>query len=229
MVVVNTTLKVSHAANKVVSTAFNTDVVTEGSAFVQDGAVSTPQLNVVFDTTKVLDQYGVVLSENPTIIISNLTKVESSSFVASNSGTTTATIAGATAGDKFTATYTYASGVTATVNFTVTGTDITAPTVTTKMTAASTITSAGTHTLVFSEALNTTSADAVKTAVLAAFTANGTATKAAAWSGDGKTLTVTLAGTVGVSPNDVVLASIANMAVTDLAGNTSAALDIQLP
>lgn len=107
------------------------------------------------------------------------------------------------------------------------GADVAAPTVTSQMTAAGTITANGTHTLVFSEALNAASKTAVKTAVDAAFTEAGAATVSSAWSVDGKTLTVTIAGLAASPADDVTLAAIANIAVTDVAGNTSALLDVQ--
>ena len=103
--------------------------------------------------------------------------------------------------------------------------DTLAATVTTQIAAAGTLVAPGTHTLVFSEELNTASLTNVKAAVDAAYTKNGTATATSAWGTDNKTLTVTY--TAGVSPDDIVFAAIANQVVTDLAGNTSLALDIQ--
>ncbi|VDN47967.1 conserved exported protein of unknown function [Petrocella atlantisensis] len=105
--------------------------------------------------------------------------------------------------------------------------DVTAPTVTQQITAASTITANGTHVLQFSEELNVASKASVKAAVDAAFTETGAATVTSAWNAAGTTLTVTIAGWAASPADDVTLAAIANQVVTDLAGNTSAALDVQ--
>jgi hypothetical protein len=97
----------------------------------------------------------------------------------------------------------------------------------TQITAAGTLTANGTHVLAFSEALDDASKTAVKSAVDAAFTETGAATVTSAWDDAGTTLTVTIAGHAASPADDVVLAAIADIAVTDLAGNTSAALDVQ--
>lgn len=105
--------------------------------------------------------------------------------------------------------------------------DTLAASVTTQLPAASTITANGTHDLVFSEALNTASKAAVKSAVDAKFVAAGTATVSSAWNTAGTTLTVTIAGADALGTNQVVVSAIAPIAVTDLAGNTSAVLAVQ--
>jgi hypothetical protein len=121
-----------------------------------------------------------------------------------------------------------ASTATQLVTFNVTEAKLT--TVTTQLPTAGTFTATGTQTLVFSEELNTTSKAAVKAAVDAKYTAGGTtATYGSAW-GTGataNTLTITLGGTMDATPNNVVSSVIAPIAVTDLAGNTSAALAVQ--
>ncbi|WP_419957459.1 S-layer homology domain-containing protein [Psychrobacillus psychrotolerans] len=108
-------------------------------------------------------------------------------------------------------------------------TDAAAALVDTKLSAAGTFIATGTQTLVYSEELSTASKAAVKAAVDAAYTATGTATVASAW-GTGataNTLTVTIGGTVDATPNNVVSTTIAPIAVTDLAGNTSTAQAVQ--
>jgi len=107
--------------------------------------------------------------------------------------------------------------------------DTLAASVTTQLPQADTLTANGTHVLAFSEALNAASKLAVKTAVDAKFVAGGTATATSAWNAAGDTLTVTIAGADALGTNQVVLSAIADIAVTDVAGNTSAALQIQTP
>ncbi len=103
--------------------------------------------------------------------------------------------------------------------------DNTAPSVATKLSAPGALTTS--ESLVFSEALDSASRSAVKTAVDAAYVAapgTGTATVSSAWDTDNKTLNVTIT----VTGDGVVNSSaIAPIAVTDLAGNTSAALAVQ--
>ncbi|WP_318618203.1 S-layer homology domain-containing protein [Sporosarcina sp. YIM B06819] len=102
-------------------------------------------------------------------------------------------------------------------------------TVITKLPKAATLTANGTHTLVFSEAIDTASKDAVKAAVDAAYVAGGTATVTSAWNTAGTTLTVTVAGADALGTNQVVVSAISDIAVTDILGNTSATLEIQIP
>jgi len=108
-------------------------------------------------------------------------------------------------------------------------TDLVAAGVNTKLSAAGTFTANGTQTLVFTEELSVASKAAVKAAVDAAYTANGTATYVSAWgtAATANTLTVTLGGAMDATPNNVVSTAIAPIAVTDLAGNTSAVLAVQ--
>ncbi|MDO9493439.1 hypothetical protein [Acetobacterium sp.] len=219
--VLNTTLKVSHATPKVASAGFDTTKVVDGAAFVQNGSIATAQLTAVFDATKVVDQYGVAIVSNPTIIISNLTKVTGSTFAVTGSGTTTTTIANATAGDKFTATYTYVGGVTATVNFTVSGTDITAPTITgtalvSNNSADTTLAKVGetaTYTLTFSENVTV----AVQIAATSA-NATGTVTDAAVTTAAS---TKTIGLTVASGDNGAITLATGLYVLTDTAGNTT--------
>lgn len=105
--------------------------------------------------------------------------------------------------------------------------DTTAPTVTTKLVTPGTITADINHNLVFSEPLNTASKAAVKAAVDAKYVAAGTAVVTSSWNAAGTTLTVVITGTDAQGANQVVVSAIADIAVTDLSGNTSAALAIQ--
>lgn len=126
--VVTATLKVSHATNVVATTTFLTTEVTDGASFVEAGSINAARLAQVFDTSKTKDQYGVVFSPAaPSITISDLVKVTGSNLTVTGNATAGVSIASATAGDKFKATYTYAGGYSTSVNFTVTGSDITAP------------------------------------------------------------------------------------------------------
>ncbi|SHN67244.1 S-layer homology domain-containing protein [Paenibacillus sp. ov031] len=102
--------------------------------------------------------------------------------------------------------------------------DDVAPTVTTKLPAANSFTANATQTLVFSEAIDTASQTAVKTAVDAAYSKTGTATVSSTWTSN-TTLTVTISATDAT--NQVTLGTVADTAVTDLAGNTSTALELQ--
>jgi len=93
-------------------------LVSNGSAFVSDttGTISTGALTGYI--TQVKDQYGVTLAATPSITVSNVVKASTTSaFKVINNATDTASITGATAGDKFTVTYTYAGGKTVTINF----------------------------------------------------------------------------------------------------------------
>ncbi|MFJ7981947.1 S-layer homology domain-containing protein [Lysinibacillus xylanilyticus] len=155
--------------------------------------------NVVVDTTAANGAYSVATPLNANVANNFLVVAVNSDNVSSN------------AVNVFTITH-----------------DNTVATVTTKLAAAGTFTSPGAQTLVFSEELNQASKDAVKAAVDAKYTATGTATVASAW-GTGaaaNTLTVTIGGTVDAT-NNVVSTAIAPIAVTDLAGNTSAPLAVQ--
>jgi|GEM_PF-1522503 len=217
--VLSTTLKVSHATPKVASAGFDTTKVVDGAAFVQNGSISTAQLTSVFDATKVLDQFGVAIVENPTIIISNLTKVTGSTFAVTGSGTTTTTIANATAGDKFTATYTYVGGVTATVNFTVSGTDITAPTITgvtlASNNATTTLAKAGDK-AIYSITLSETATVNNQIASTSA-NATGAVTEMVTTTGTSKTIELTVTGT---DTGAVTLAT-GLYVLSDAAGNTT--------
>ena len=102
--------------------------------------------------------------------------------------------------------------------------DLVAASVVTKLPAAGTFSANATHTLAFSEELNAASLTSVKAAVEAAYTKTGTATVTSVWNSDKKTLTVTI---VADATNSVTLAAIAAQVVTDISGNTSAALAVQ--
>ncbi|KRQ85822.1 hypothetical protein ABG79_02386 [Caloramator mitchellensis] len=113
-------LVVSNEQPKVATVTFDEDLVTDGKAVINPttgGVIDTNNLKSVIDEVK--DQYGVEFTENPTIIITNLVKVDGSTLTVSSNGTASASIANATMGDKFTATFKYASGVTVKVDFTV--------------------------------------------------------------------------------------------------------------
>lgn len=114
------TLVVSTKTPKVTTVTLDTDVVEAGKAVINPttaGAITYTNLISVIDTVK--DQYGVAYVENPTVTITNVAKVTGSTFTVSNNALNNAEISGVKLGDKFTATYKYASGVTATVEFTV--------------------------------------------------------------------------------------------------------------
>jgi trimeric autotransporter adhesin len=119
-------LLVSNKAPKVDSITLDADKVTDGKANITAGAISTAILNSYFE--EVLDQYGVDRTESPVITITNLTKVTGSLLSVSGNGTTGTSISGATMGDKFTATYKYASGKSVSVDYTV-GLDNAAPSI----------------------------------------------------------------------------------------------------
>ncbi len=102
--------------------------------------------------------------------------------------------------------------------------DTTAPVVTALLAAPdAAIAASVNHTLSFNEALNAASRTSVKSAVDAAYTTGGTSTVTSAWNAAGTTLTVT----VTYGDTNIVLAAVANQVVTNLAGNTSAALVVQ--
>ncbi len=113
-------LLISNKTPKATTVNLDTDVVEAGKAVINPttaGAITYLNLTSVIDTVK--DQYGVAYSENPTVTITNVAKVSGSTFTVTANGLNTAAISGVKLGDKFTATYKYASGVTATVEFTV--------------------------------------------------------------------------------------------------------------
>ncbi|WP_303867197.1 hypothetical protein [Acetobacterium wieringae] len=218
--VVNATLKVSHAAAKVASTEFLSSQVTDGSSFVEAGSVSATRLNAVFDTTKTKDQYGVVISENPSITISNLVKVTGSTFAVTSNGTSSVSIANATAGDTFKATYTYASGYAVSVNFTVTSNDVTAPTITavalSSDNSTNTLAKAGdtvTYDVTVSEAATAT----VQIASSANNIAGAVTTDLTTASGTAKTITFT----VQSGDDGAVTLATGLYVLTDAAGNTT--------
>lgn len=95
------------------------DEVTNGSAFVVHAANAITNANLNGFITKVEDQYGTVITETPTITISNVTKVDGSLFSVAANASATTNITGAEAGDKFTATFKYVGGKTEVVNFVV--------------------------------------------------------------------------------------------------------------
>ncbi|WP_442596783.1 S-layer homology domain-containing protein [Neobacillus sp. D3-1R] len=206
-------LVVSNKAPKVETVTFNTDLVTDGKANITAGAITTSELNGYFD--EVLDQYGVDRSENPTITITNLTKVTGSALAVTANGTSGTSISGAEMGDKFTATYKYASGKTVSVAFTV-GLDSSGPVAT-----VTTGTPSG-LVLTFNEALyNGTTAIADGANVTTLFTAadvSGTSTAisitSATYDATAKTVTFVIAG---AEATDTI--TVANT-VKDAAGNT---------
>ncbi len=115
--IVEKELLVSNKSPKVDSIAL-TDEVNDNKAFIKNGAITTEDfITDYIDET--LDQYGVEISENPVITITKLVKVAGSSLTVTNNGRDNVAITGATAGDKFTATYKYASGKTVSIDFTV--------------------------------------------------------------------------------------------------------------
>lgn len=117
-------LLVSNKAPKVATVTLDSNKVTDGKANISAGTILPATFAGYLD--EVVDQYGADKAETPAITITNLTKVTGSSLAVSNNGTANTTITGATLGDKFTATYKYASGVTVSVSFTV-GLDNVAP------------------------------------------------------------------------------------------------------
>ena len=98
--------------------------VVNGSALVQatgtttSSAISTAEL--VGFITKVVDQYGDPMGNTPSITVTNLVKVSTTSnFKVNNNQSTTADIQNPSVGDNVTVTYNYAGGKTETINFTV--------------------------------------------------------------------------------------------------------------
>ncbi|SKA76678.1 Ig-like domain (group 4) [Caloramator quimbayensis] len=113
-------LVVSNEALKVATVTLDEDLVADGKAVINPttgGVIDANKLKSVIYEVK--DQYGVDFTENPVIIITNLVKVDGSTFTVTNNGTNSVSIANATMGDKFTATFKYASGLTVKVDFTV--------------------------------------------------------------------------------------------------------------
>lgn len=110
-------LLLSNKAPKVVTVDLIEDVV-NGKAIVNptSGNISNAVLDGFID--ELTDQYGVVITEDPSITITNVSKVTGSTFAVTNNGAQ-ASISGVKMGDKFTATYKFASGVTVKVEFTV--------------------------------------------------------------------------------------------------------------
>ena len=112
-------LLVSNKAPKVTTIAVDTDNVTDGKATINSGVITNAQLNAFIDTTELRDQYGVVITEVPVITVTNLSKVDDSTLTVASNGTNAVNMTGAKMGDKFTATYKYASGKTVVIVFTV--------------------------------------------------------------------------------------------------------------
>lgn len=115
-------LVVSAKAPKVTTVSLDSDVVTDGKAYVSKNSSSTITATELASAIKsVKDQYGIAISATPSVLITNVRPVEGSTFaVTANTNNTAApVITNATAGDKFTATYKYASGVTVVVEYTV--------------------------------------------------------------------------------------------------------------
>lgn len=112
-------LLISNKAPKVATIAVNEDEVTDGKAIIKTAKTTNADLNEFIDATELRDQYGVVIAETPVITITGLTKVDGSSFKVEQNGTDATYITGAKMGDKFTATYKYASGQKVVIVFTV--------------------------------------------------------------------------------------------------------------
>ncbi|WP_339251846.1 S-layer homology domain-containing protein [Sporosarcina sp. FSL W8-0480] len=91
--------------------------VKNGSAFVKHTgkAVTATDLNKF--VVQILDQYGVVIEPTSIITISKVEKVDGSKITVSNNATSTASIANAEVGDKFTATFRYTGGKSVSVDF----------------------------------------------------------------------------------------------------------------
>jgi hypothetical protein len=123
--VIEKTLLVSNKASKVETIVVDEDVVTDGKASITSAVVSNAELNLAI--LKVKDQYGVAKVEKPVVTITNLVKVDDSKLAVVENGLDSANITGATMGDKFTASYKYASGVKVAVDYTVGLDTVTAP------------------------------------------------------------------------------------------------------
>ncbi|MCM3390330.1 S-layer homology domain-containing protein [Ureibacillus chungkukjangi] len=119
---ISKSLVVSSETPVVKTVTLDSTIVADGKGYISlnsSDEITATELNDVIYSVK--DQYGVAITETPTILISGVTKTASSAFAvtATTNNTATPEITGAVAGDKFTATYKYASGVTVSVVYTV--------------------------------------------------------------------------------------------------------------
>lgn len=101
------------------ATPVATTIIAEEDEFIDQtaGAISAVEMNDF--VSLVLDQYGVKIEPTANITISNVTKVSGSKFAVKDNATSTTSVTGAAAGDKFTATFKYAGGKSVSINFTV--------------------------------------------------------------------------------------------------------------
>jgi hypothetical protein len=215
-------LVISNKTPEVTAVAFDTDVVTDGKATVKGDAVTTAKLNAAIKTSEVKDQYGVVITEAPVITITNLVKVDGSELRVNSNGTSSANITSAKMGDKFRATYKYASGKTVVVDFTV-GLDDTVPSfVSTSIDSTHKIV-----TLTFSENLADNTANALKAAITVDLDGNGTDEYVALGASDtvaitGKTIVVTFSSALTTTNANKL--KVAASTVKDATGNVTSSV-----
>lgn len=100
---------VSNKAPKATTITLDSDLVTDGKAIVNPAVATVDAALLKSFVLEVVDQYGVDNTTVPTITITNLEKVDGSTFTVTGNASTTTSIAGAAMGDKFTATLKYGS------------------------------------------------------------------------------------------------------------------------
>ena len=119
--IVEQELVISNKAPKIATITFNTTgdyTVTDGKASIKHATGTITAANMKSFIKEVVDQYGVKLTVDPTITITNLVKVDGSTFAVSANGSKTTGITGAKQGDKFRVTFKQ-DNATVTVDFTV--------------------------------------------------------------------------------------------------------------